>query len=155
MKAVGDRIAAARRSARLSQVELARASGTSQPAIARYERGHAQPSAKTLQRIMATVAPGVRPSERLRRHREEVVEILRRHGATKIYVFGSVARGEDIPGSDIDILVDRLDPETYSFLTPSVQHELEELLGCPVDIGEVESFRKRVLLEALTEARPL
>ncbi|MDR7925817.1 hypothetical protein RIE95_02205 [Acidithiobacillus thiooxidans] len=43
----------------------------------------------------------MRPSEILRRHREEVLQIIAAHHANNPRIFGSVARGEDIEGSDI------------------------------------------------------
>ena len=154
MKAA-EQIQAARRSAGLTQTEVARLARTSQPAVNRYERGKAEPSKATLQRIIAVCSGKRRPSEALIAHRDEIVELLQRAGAHTVLVFGSVARGEDDLNSDVDLLVDRLDDGVYSWGVPCVKEELERLLGVPVDVGEVKNMRPRVLQEALHDARPL
>jgi len=155
MKSAGAQIGEARRSARLTQAELAHAAGTSQPAVNRYERGYAVPSEPTLRRILDACSVTRRPSDALLAHREEVLELLRRHGASEVLVFGSVARGEDDERSDIDLLVDHLDKDAYSWATPRVKESLERLLGFEVDVGEVGNMKERVLVEALKDARPL
>lgn len=155
MVTVAERIRRARHSAGLSQAEVARSAGTSQPAVNRYERGKAEPSAETLERILAACSGAKRASKTLLAHRDEVIELLRRQGARTILVFGSVARGEDGAGSDVDLLVDHLDEGAYAWGVPQAKEELERLLGVPVDIGEVGNLRPRVLHEALVDARPL
>ena len=152
---VADRIRKARRAAGLTQAELARRSGTSQPAINRYERGAAVPNAATTSRILRACEVGRRPSQALREHRDEVLEILRRSGASTVLVFGSVARGEDGPGSDVDLLVDHLDKDSYVWGIPRAQDELQDLLGAKVDLGEVSSLRPSALGQVLADAQPL
>lgn len=88
-------------------------------------------------------------------HRDEVIDLLRISGADEIFVFGSVARGEDDEKSDIDLLVDHLDPASYHFLVPGVREQIEDLLGVSVDIAEERMLRESVLAEALADARPL
>lgn len=118
----GALIRAARRHAGLTQAALARASGTSQPTIARYESGRSEPRASTLERILAacgqrlepapdpvstTQVPARGPRGRLlRRHLAQVRAVIEEAGLRNPRVFGSVARGEDTEDSDIDILVD-------------------------------------------------
>jgi uncharacterized protein len=48
-------------------------------------------------------------------------------------VFGSVARGDTVPGSDLDLLVD-MDEGRTLFDQAALQNDLEELLGCPVHV---------------------
>lgn len=144
-----------RRRAGLTQAELARRVGTSQPAINRYERGVASPSDATLRRILQACDTDRRPSDALRDHRDEVLELLRRNGARRVYVFGSVARGEDDSRSDIDLLVDHLDRDAYAWGVPKVEREIEELLGVAVDLGEIDAMRPSVAAHALEDARPL
>jgi uncharacterized protein len=77
---------------------------------------------------------GPAPSlEELRRRRDEIVQIAARHGASTVRVFGSVARGDAGPNSDLDILVDMGDGRSL-FELAAVQGDLEELLGCPVHV---------------------
>lgn len=79
--------------------------------------------------------------------RAELLDLLHRHGITNVRVFGSVARGDDHPGSDIDLLVD-FPPRTSLFTILRLQDELEDLLGAEVDLvadtGLVARIRERV-----------
>ena len=156
MSETAERIRERRQELGLTQAEVARSAGTSQPAISRYERGGSVPSPRTLKRILeacATKRP--RPSDVLIAHRDEVLAILRRYGASRVLVFGSVVRGEDDADSDVDLAVDHLDEDTYSWGQPKAKWDLEDLLGVPVDVLEVRHMRPRVRVEALREARPL
>ena len=83
----------------ITQTELARRVGTSQSAIAAYESGAKSPSAETLDRLDRSLA-GL-PDQTLADRRDDVIALLARHRATRIRVFGSVARGEDTFDSDI------------------------------------------------------
>jgi predicted nucleotidyltransferase len=93
----------------------------------------------------------VKPSVALDRHRTAVRELPARFRATNPRVFGSVLRGTDQDGSDLDLLVDAL-PGATLFDLGGLQVELEELLGVAVDLltpGDLPpSFRARVLAEA-------
>ena len=77
---------------------------------------------------------GPAPSlEALRRRRDDVMRIAARHGARTVSVFGSVARGDTGPHSDVDLLVDTGGPQSL-FEQAALQSELEDLLGCPVHV---------------------
>ena len=90
----------------------------------------------------------------LEAHRDEVLAFARRHGASNVLVFGSVARREDDSDSDIDLLIDI--PSTYSlFAMARLRRELSELVGVPVDLGSVDDLRPRIRERVLAEARPL
>jgi len=146
-------IRGAREAAGLSQADLALAVGTSQPAISRYEQGRTKPSRQALGRILNACKAGRRrPGELLLDNRDKVLEVLRKYGATQVLVFGSVARGEDDEGSDIDLIVDRFDEDAYEGLDPKAKYELEDLLGTKVDVGEARYLRKPVLREAIKDA---
>ncbi len=82
--------------------------------------------------------------------RKEIAAIAARHGASNVRVFGSVARGEAGPGSDIDVLVD-LEPGRSLFDLAALHLELEDLVGFPVEIGtDVKPrLRERVHAEAV------
>src|SRR6266536_2979686 len=77
--------------------------------------------------------------EDLRQRREEILRIAAAHGASNVRVFGSVARGQARPDSDIDFLVDiETDRRGFEFfgLLADLRCALEELLGYRVDLGE-------------------
>jgi predicted nucleotidyltransferase/DNA-binding transcriptional regulator YiaG len=148
-------IVQARRAAGLTQAELASRSHTSQPAVNRYESGRVKPRPETLRRLIEScrTAPP-RPSDVLKAHRDEILAFARRHGASSVLLFGSVARDEDDSDSDIDLLMDI--PPTYGLLAMArMQRELSELLGMPVDLGSVDDLRPRIREQVLAGARPL
>jgi len=165
-----DLLREARRAAGLSQAELARRAGTSQPAIARYESGAASPSVRTLERLLYSLgrrlrlaaepvgAPIAQASERMRHLRQERASIeraVRSIGARNVRVFGSVARGEDRPDSDVDLLVD-FDVDSYGALPLiRLRRELGDLLDERVDVVTPELLLPEVAERALAEAVPL
>jgi predicted nucleotidyltransferase len=91
---------------------------------------------------------------RLRRHRRAVVEAAARRGGTNVRVFGSVARGEDTEGSDIDLLID-IGVGVGLVGLIGLEHELEEILGRKVDVVPATSLKPAVEERALAEAIPL
>ena len=91
--------------------------------------------------------------EVLRSKRQEILRIASDHGAKDVRVFGSVARGEVNPDSDLDLLV-RLEPG-YSLLDLiAIKQDLEDLLSCEVDVVTEAALspyiREQVLQEATT-----
>lgn len=89
--------------------------------------------------------------EELRGRREEILAVAARHGASNIRVFGSVARGEAEADSDLDLIVD-LEEKRSLFDLGGLAFDLEELLGCAVDVGLDDSFSEGVRDEVLAEA---
>src|SRR3990172_4553426 len=82
----------------------------------------------------------------LRARREEMLAVARPHGASNVRVFGSVARGEP-DARDVDLLVDL--EEGRSLLDLAGLHlDLEDYLGCKVDVGTQIKPRLRKLVEA-------
>jgi predicted nucleotidyltransferase len=75
----------------------------------------------------------MRPSISIAEHRDQVREILKRAGLRNAKLFGSTARGEDTEDSDLDLLVEAPAGATLYDLA-RVELELEELLGCKVEI---------------------
>ncbi len=69
----------------------------------------------------------------LRRRRGEILGVARKRKARRIAVFGSVARGEARPGSDVDLLVD-FEPGASLLDHVGLFQDLEELLGVGVDV---------------------
>ncbi|MBS1223093.1 MAG: putative nucleotidyl-transferase [Proteobacteria bacterium] len=94
----------------------------------------------------------MKPSVALDQKRGAVREAASRFRAANLRVFGSVLRGDDRDGSDLDLLVDPL-PGATLFDLGGLQVELEELLGVRVDLltpGDLPpKFRDRVLAEAV------
>ncbi|MGH9063027.1 MAG: nucleotidyltransferase family protein [Acidimicrobiales bacterium] len=86
----------------------------------------------------------------LRARREEILVIASRNGASNLRVYGSVARGEAREGSDIDLLVD-MEPGRSLLDLAGLHLELEDLLGCRVEVGtDVKPrLRDRVRAEAV------
>ena len=86
--------------------------------------------------------------------RNEIFEIAGRYGARQIYIFGSVARNEAHPGSDIDFLVE-LEPGRSLFDLGGMLYDLRELLGVEVDVVTPKGLRPRIKDEVIREAIPL
>jgi hypothetical protein len=80
-----------------------------------------------------------------------LVAAAEKYGATNVRVFGSVARGEDTPDSDIDILVD-LSPRSSLITLGRLEREIRDVLGVPVDVVPAEGLRPAVRAEAEKEA---
>jgi predicted nucleotidyltransferase len=98
---------------------------------------------------------GSRPlRELVEARRDEIKAIVARHHGRSVAVFGSVARGDERPGSDIDYLVE-LSQNARPFEILALGAELEEALGVKVDVGTPESLRERLRSEVLAEAVPL
>ncbi len=97
----------------------------------------------------------MKPSEVLEQNREAIREATKRFNAANPRVFGSVARGEDKDGSDLDILVDAL-PGMTLFDLGGLQHELEQLLaGTKVDVATPGALRDRMRNRIMAEAKAI
>jgi len=89
--------------------------------------------------------------ELLTQRRAEIVRLAADHGARDVRVFGSVARGDVGPDSDVDLLV-RLDPGATLLGHAALIRELESLLGLRVDVVSENGLRPRVRENVLREA---
>ena len=87
----------------------------------------------------------------LREKREEILRIAARHGACRVRLFGSVARGDADPQSDVDVLVD-FERGRSLFDHAALMLELEALLGCKVDVVTERGLRERIRDRVLKEA---
>ena len=87
-------------------------------------------------------------------HREDILRICAKHGARNVRVFGSFARGEATPESDLDLLIDS-GPGRTPFFPGGLLMDLQELLGRKVDIVTQEALHWYIREQVLKEAVPL
>ena len=94
----------------------------------------------------------MRVPDLLRGKREEILRIAARHGAFNVRVFGSVARADARPDSDVDFLVDA-GPTCSPFFPGGLIADLQDLLGRPVHVLTEPAIhwyiRDRVMREAV------
>ncbi len=166
----GSLLREARHRAGLSQAEVGRRAGVTQSVVSAYESGARQPALATLTRLVeavglhldvavreperVTAARNDAASKQLFRHRHGVRTIAARYGLSNVRVFGSVARGEDTPGSDIDLLVD-VAPGVGLLGLARCERDLEALLGVPVDLVPASDLKPGVAISALADAQSL
>lgn len=90
--------------------------------------------------------------ELLKGDRQEILDLAAKHGARNVRVFGSAARGEATEASDVDLLVKMERGRTLLDLV-GLWQDLEELLGCKVDViaeGGISPYlRERIIEEAV------
>ncbi len=86
--------------------------------------------------------------------REEILSIAKKHGAYNIRIFGSVARGESKPNSDVDFLVE-MEPERSLIDHVALWQDLEELLNCKVDLVSEKALHWYIRDRVISEAKPL
>ena len=98
--------------------------------------------------------PDVNLDRLLKLKREEILQLAAKHGAHKVRIFGSVARGEADASSDIDFLVE-MEPDRSLFDLGGLLMDLQELLGCKVDVVTEKGLRQRIRERVLSEAVPL
>jgi len=86
--------------------------------------------------------------------REEILRLAAKHGASNIRIFGSLARGDARPDSDVDILVD-MEAGKSLFDLGDLLMELQQLLGRKVDVTTEKGLRRRIRGRVIKEALPL
>jgi predicted nucleotidyltransferase len=92
--------------------------------------------------------------EQLSRRRAELLRAAASHKARSLKVFGSVARGEDRPDSDIDFLVE-FEPDASLLDLIGLQQDIEALLGRRADVVTPNGVSPLLRERILSEARPL
>jgi len=104
---------------------------------------------------MTEITTGPAPTlAELRARRVEILELAGSHGARNVRVFGSVARGDADGASDVDFLVD-MDQGRSLFDMGALLMDLQDLLGCAVDVVTDRGLRKRIRSDVLAEAQEL
>ncbi len=96
----------------------------------------------------------MRLEELLRERREDILRVCAKYGAYNVRVFGSLARGEADEESDIDLLVE-FEPGRSLLDHAALWLELQELLGCKVDVVSDRGLKPRIRERVLQEAVPL
>lgn len=96
----------------------------------------------------------MRLDQLLKEKREEILRTAARHGARNVRIFGSVARGEADETSDVDFLVE-MEAGRSLFDLGGLQYELEQLLGCRVDVVTERGLKVRIRERVFQEAIPL
>jgi predicted nucleotidyltransferase len=90
------------------------------------------------------------------RHRGEVLGVLARYGASNPRLFGSVARGDATPVSDLDVIVELAAGGGNPLMrVAGIGEELSQLLGVRVDVVTETLLREPVSVTALVDAVPL
>ena len=90
----------------------------------------------------------------IQERRAEIRRLAERYRAGDVRVFGSVARGENTEGSDVDLLI-RTRPGCSLFDLGGLLEDLQELLGCRVDLVTEDGLKPRLRERVLREAIPL
>jgi uncharacterized protein len=107
------------------------------------------PTARREQRDQAVGEASLRAL--VEQHRNDIKAVVARHHGRRVRLFGSVARGDERDGSDIDLLVD-FSPESSLFDLLHLNRELEKLLRRPVDVvsrGGLKARDRAILDEAI------
>ena len=94
------------------------------------------------------------PQAKLQDKRRQILAIAEKYGAYNVRIFGSVARGEARPDSDIDFLVE-LEPGRSLFDLGGLLYEIRSLLGVEVDVVTEKGLRTRIRERVLRDAVPL
>lgn len=92
--------------------------------------------------------------QRIRDQRDEILRVATLHGAGNVMLFGSVARGESTPESDVDFLVD-VTGDTTPWFPGSLVADLEQLLGQRVQVVIRRALSPLIRDAVLSEAVPL
>ena len=149
----------------LTQTELAVRANIAQSVVSAYESSSREPSLETLRRLVTATGfdmdivliPATPKSPRklsVEQNQARLRRVLRRLGGRNVRLFGSVARGDDGPESDIDLLVD-IGPTVGLFSLGRMRSEAERILGSSVDVVPANSLKPDVAERVLAEAIPL
>ena len=96
----------------------------------------------------------MRPSQALASKRNDILALAAASGATRLRVFGSVAKGLDREGSDLDLLVN-VPTGTSLLRIVGLQMDIEDALGVPVDLCTERELHPDLKQRILGEARPV
>lgn len=86
---------------------------------------------------------------------QHLPELARRYGVVSLRLFGSYGRGEQQPGSDVDLLVEIDNPQLTLLQFVELRDFLSDLLGVSVDLVEKETLKPVLGAQILREAEPV
>ena len=92
--------------------------------------------------------------EELRQYKPQILALAEKYGVENIRIFGSVARGDAKPESDIDFMVN-MKGGSGMWELAGMWHEMEELLHCKVDLVPENAAYAHILTAAQQEGKPL
>jgi uncharacterized protein len=144
----GELIRRARLDAGLTQSELARRAGVSQPSLAQMEGGTRAASDDMLERVLR--AADYRPSLPLAEFADQITALAAHRKIERVRVFGSTVRGDDHFDSDIDLIVSTTSGHDLFDLALFAE-EVRALTGFPVDVV-TDSTDSPQVREAMREA---
>ncbi len=90
----------------------------------------------------------------IEKHRADIQRLARQRGIKSVRLFGSLSRGEDRDGSDVDLLVE-MQPGSSGLALGGFLLDVSDLLGRKVDIVTEDSLHPRIRQRVLREAQPL
>jgi uncharacterized protein len=85
----------------------------------------------------------------------QLAELCRKYGIAELSVFGSVARGDAQPGSDVDLLYVRVPGNDLGMSYFALQEDLEKLFSRPVDLVPKEGLHRVIRDQVLSDAQVL
>ena len=85
---------------------------------------------------------------------KDILRVSHQHGARSVRIFGSTARGEASVTSDLDILVD-MDTRSTLLDIVAIKQDLEDMLGCRVDVVTESALSPYIRKDVLKEAKTL
>jgi len=155
----------------LTQAQLSTRSGITQPVISAYERGRREPGAETFLMLIEAAGldfiirvptntyrhatlPDSAQTRALVKHRQAVLALATQFNASNVRIFGSVARGEAKPDSDIDILVD-FERGATLFDLSGLTEKLRQLLHFKIDLAPHRSLKPALINQVNKENIPL
>lgn len=89
--------------------------------------------------------------ELLKKNKQQIIKIATQHGAQSVRIFGSHARNQNHPESDLDLLVTLADGRTLLDLI-AIKQDLEDILNCRVDVTTEDALSPYVRDQILNEA---
>jgi predicted nucleotidyltransferase len=109
-----------------------------------YTIGEEESALKALQMAEEEVAYRTFQKTDRKTIRLQIINVIKAFSSIrKAWIYGSFSRGDDRPGSDIDIAIEADDSFSY-FDLAEIQHQIEQAIHRKVDIGFIDAFKPHV-----------